>query len=272
MIGRKRLTALIPAHNDDYALNLCLESIVDHFDEIFVLDDCSSDSTPDLLSDFSARYKHLSFVRVADNQLGWVDSRNRLASLTDSDWLFFIDSDDVLVEYNGHLLEKIAEGKRPHVKLQLTEMWGDFNHGTGRIRHYDPCHVFLNRSILRNFSWRGSQSAMLKTGSFRAVVGSGPLFFHIKGIKPDRRIVERTFVKKWLKDGRKSALHDFYSFSKLNKYEIHRLAVKRLLTSKIDKIRRYRGPRLPEVLRSSNRRFEMVYRDRRIVDRVDHFS
>ena len=33
-----KLTALIPVYNDDYALGFCLASIVDHFDEIIVLD------------------------------------------------------------------------------------------------------------------------------------------------------------------------------------------------------------------------------------------
>ncbi len=270
MPPRKRLTALIPSHNDDYALSLCLKSIADHFDEIVVLDDCSCDKTLDILSDYSSKYKHLSFHRNADRQLGWTKSRNVLASLTDSDWLFYIDSDDVFAEYNAHHLRTVAEGNSPRVSLYLTEMWGDFNHGTGRYRHFDPCHVFVNRALVPDFRWYGNQSAILKTPRFRATRSPGPLFFHIKGVKPDRRLVERTFVKKWLKAGRSSSLHLYNDYAHLNKIEIHRLAIKRLLTSKIDRIRRYRGPKLPEAILRSTKRFEMVYRNGRIVDRIDY--
>ena len=44
-----KLTALIPAHNDDYTLDLCLKAAADAFDEIFVLDDCSDDHTADVV-------------------------------------------------------------------------------------------------------------------------------------------------------------------------------------------------------------------------------
>lgn len=36
-MSANQLTALIPAHNDDYTLSFCLASIVDHFDETIVL-------------------------------------------------------------------------------------------------------------------------------------------------------------------------------------------------------------------------------------------
>ena len=93
-----KLTALIPAYNDAYTLGLCLASIVEHFDEILVLDDASTDETPDVAADFARRHAHVRYVRHEGRQLGWVEARNRLLALTDAAHLFWLDSDDVLCE------------------------------------------------------------------------------------------------------------------------------------------------------------------------------
>jgi len=208
-----KLTALIPVYNDDYALRFCLASIVGHFDEIVVLDDASTDDTPDVALEVARRHRHVRYVRHEGAQLGWVEARNRLARLTDAEHLFWLDSDDVLCEYNAHLLRDIArgslgEGGAPIVRLYLTEMWGDFFHTTQRLRHYDRCHVYMNRHALEDFVWTGGATARLSPqhsglstqhSVLRPVKGAGPLFFHIKGVKPDRRLVERQMIRGWLR-------------------------------------------------------------------------
>ena len=124
--------------------------------------------------------------------------------MTDSNWLFFIDSDDILAEYNAPYLKKIAEGPSPHVLLQLTELWGDFDHGTGRIRHYDPCHIFINRAGVGYCGWgaKGFGDAPVVEDHY-PTKSEGPLFFHIKGVKPDRRLVERKYLRKWIDNKKK---------------------------------------------------------------------
>ena len=42
------IAALIPAHNDDYSLSMSVPLIAPFVDEVCILDDCSSDSTPDV--------------------------------------------------------------------------------------------------------------------------------------------------------------------------------------------------------------------------------
>ena len=271
----RRLTALIPAHNEDYLLELCLRSIVDHFDEIIVFDDSSTDHTADVIFDAGLHHPHVRMVKHFVSSIGWIEARNRLLQATDSDWLFWLDADDVLCEYNAHLLREIAEGKQPVVRLQLAELWGDFHHTTGRRRHYDRCHVFVNRRLAGGLAWGGGTTARVHgngRGGWRTRNGPGPLLFHCKGIKPDRRLVERQCVRGWMRAGRPGRLEDWAGLDEMAPEEVHRRALKMLFRSKQDKIKRCdeRMPRLPRVLREAPDRFEIVYQGDTPVDRLDH--
>jgi len=287
----KRLTALIPAHNDDYILSFCLAAAAPHFDEVLVLDDASTDHTPEVIADACRRWPHVrvlprSVLGPAGWQLGWIEARNRLMAATDSDWLFFLDSDDVLAEYSAHLLHAIAEAsdRAPVVRLQLTELWGDFAHTTGRLRHYDRCHLFVNRSKVGDLRWTGGTAAKLPClptdGSrLTAQRSAGPLFFHCKGVKPDRRLVERQFVRRWMRqrgDGWAASSEDLAGLAEMPDEEVHRLAMRMLFCSKGDPCRPYPadGPRLPAVIRQAPRRFQVVYGKvgdvPLVADRLDH--
>ena len=195
--------------------------------------------------------------------------------MTDSDWLFFLDADDVLCEYNAHLLRQIAEGPEPVVRLQLTELWGDFHHTTGRLRHYDRCHTFVNRGVIGDLAWKGGSAATPYGnghGGWRAKAGPGPLLFHCKGCKPDKRLVERSMTRKWMRAGHPGTLEQYAGLDQMPPAEIHRRAMRMLLHSKTDKIRSYPadGPALPAILREAPNRFEITYQAGRPTDRIDH--
>jgi len=290
-----KLTALIPAHNDDYALSFCLASIVDHFDRILVLSDASTDMTLNVAGHYASRHPDFHIIGYDGPQLGWIEARNRLLEYLDAlcgggELLFWLDADDVLCEYNAHVLREIAEGELPIVRLQLCEMWGDFNHTTQRTRHYDRCHVFVNRRLERDILWRGGSMAKLKVDTARSITAArspGPLFFHIKGVRSDRRLVERRFTRRWLKrrrnadppGGTEDLMH-----STFGKEDIHRSALKMLLHSKQDHLKptylpgaewppNGPAPKRPAVIEEEIRRgqrFEIVYRDGHPVDRIDH--
>jgi glycosyltransferase involved in cell wall biosynthesis len=274
-VTRQRLTALIPAHNDDYILAVCLDSIAPHFDEILVLDDCSTDHTPDVALDAARRHPHVRYLRHDGHQLGWIEARNRLLRHTDSEWLFWLDADDVLCGYQAGTLREIAEAPHPLVRLQLAEMWGDFLHTTQRLRHYDKCHVFVDRRAMRDFAWRGGSAAHPAT-SVRPRTGPGPLLWHCKGVKPDRRLVERQFIRKWFRAGRPTAtVEEFARLDRMDPDEIHRRAVHMLLGSRQDKIRRWgieTGPAIPRAIARrvrARQRFRITYQDGEPADRED---
>lgn len=290
-VANMKLTALIPVYNDDYALSLCLASIVDHFDEIIIFDDASDDLTSNVCDEFTDRYDHVRCETNLGRQLGWVEARNRLAAMTDLEHLFWLDSDDVLCEYNAHLLREIAEGATPIVRLCLTEMWGDFYHTTGRLTHHDRCHVYQNRRLAPCI-WTGAAAARLAPQCNAATKnGPGPLFFHLKGVKPDRRLVERGMMRGYLRaQTRPERLSAHQAIAGLTETQIHHRAVQHLLTSRIDhlvptwvgggipplppgegglRVGNSIYPRRPEVIERAPDRFLMVYKDGIAVDRED---
>jgi glycosyltransferase involved in cell wall biosynthesis len=270
------LTALIPSFNDAYTLHFCLESIAPYFHEVIVLDDASVDETPYILDRACSKWPHVQVERHAGIPLGPIRARNRLLELARGDHLFFLDADDVLIEESVPLLHEIV-GMAPVVGVQLAEMWGDFNHTTQRLEHYDPCHIYMNRTVLRDILWGGHGNLLQRptytvvderTGTEK-VRGPGPLFWHLKGTKPDWRVAGRPRVRRWLAKGRQDYYFDaiLAQDPELN----HRLAVDRLLNNSVDRIRPFEGtPRRPAVLEAAEPRFEMVYRDGKLVDRIDH--
>jgi len=269
------LTALIPAHNDAYTLRFCLESIAAHFDHILVLDDASTDETPDVALDMALRHKNIHWWRNPGPLMGWVQARNQLLTLAcDSPLLFWLDADDVLCEYNAHLLRRIAEGDALVVRLQLCEMWGDFNHTTQRLCHYDRCHVFVNRRAMRDFCWRGGSAARPET-VVKAECSPGPLFFHLKGVKPDERIVERSLMRQWLRG--KLTRPPAEIVAEMPPDDIHQRAIKTLLTSQQDRLKptylsaiAQGAPRRPEVIENAlPGRFQMVYKNGQPFDRAE---
>ena len=268
-----KLTAMVPAYNDDYALNFCLASLVDHFDEIIVFDDASTDHTPDVALSFG---KAVRYFRHEGRQLGWIDARNEMMRFTDSSHLFWLDSDDVLCEYEARHLVKIATGPHPLVRLGLVEMWGDLNHTTQRLKHHDKCHLFVNRNLLRDVRWSGGTAANYKPLKNIQTRGSRVMFFHLKGVKSDRRLALRRVVRKWMRmDPRPECLEDLLLDK--DEQQIHALAMKSVLHSRMDKLRPSyltpggKAPRRPAVIRAAlPGRFRITYTDGEPTDRVDN--
>lgn len=269
-----KLTAMVPVYNDDYTLSFCLASLIDHFDEIVVFDDASTDHTPDVALSFG---KAVRYFRHEGRQLGWIDARNEMMKLTDSKHLFWLDSDDVLCEYEAARLAKIATGRNALVRLGLAELWGDLNHTTQRLRHHDRCHTFMNRKILKDLKWSGGTVAKCKP-TRNIAVGSAPvMFFHIKGVKPDRRIAARHLIRGWMRmedrpDNLDAMLAD------MDEEKIHQIAMNTILRSKQDKLRPTylallgpkEKPRRPAVIRAAlPGRFMITYTDGQPTDRVD---
>lgn len=265
-----RLTALIPAHNDDYALSLCLASVGAYFHEVVVLDDGSIDDTEEVVRRARLSHPHIRYERHHGQPLGWAEVRRRLIALAEGDHVFFMDADDVLCEDRADLLfetPRIA----PIVYTQLAEMWGDFDHTTQRLFHYDPCHLYVNRAVVRDLDWviDGNTDYPRFDSPFGRAAGPGPLFWHLKGVKPDWRLVEREMFNPWHADGKRGNPYD--DVLALPTDEVHTRAVARLLHNPVDRIQKYGGEvRRPAVVESSRPRFEMVYADGRCIDRRDH--
>ncbi|MFW6189028.1 MAG: glycosyltransferase family 2 protein [Planctomycetota bacterium] len=277
--GPLPVAALIPAHNDAYTLRFCLASVAPHVREVVVLDDCSTDETPDVALAAAGEHRHVRLIRHEGRQLGWIEARNRLMAATQARRLLFLDADDVLVERNLDCLREIAAGDRPLVRLRLCELWGDLRHTTQRWSHTDRCHCYADRGRMKRLIWGHAGSFSRPEVGVRAAASEALLAFHAKGVKPDRRLVERCYVRPWLRAGRPTAtVAEFADLGAMSDEAIHRRAVEFLTTSRQDRPRLAYlcgvpvdgAPELPRVLWDAlPGRFRFTYSGGQITDRID---
>ncbi len=105
------ISTIIPVYNGEKYICQCLDSALAQQDvdqEIIVVDDGSTDSTAEILSQYASR------VRVIhQSNSGHIAARNRAAELASGEWLAFLDADDIweprkLLEQSKYLSDTIG--------------------------------------------------------------------------------------------------------------------------------------------------------------------
>jgi len=93
------ISYIIPAYNCESTIEESLHSIVNGNyrtgDEIIIVDDASTDTTPALLEKFAARYANVRVMRHASNK-GGAAARNTAVENAGNPLVFCLDSDNVL--------------------------------------------------------------------------------------------------------------------------------------------------------------------------------
>lgn len=279
----EKKTVLIPAANDGYTLDLCLASVLPHFETVLVFDDCSLDGTYTVLKHWQGLYpQKLFWCRNSGPQAGWGHARQQLLDMLGPDdrHIFFIDADDVFCEGEIDTICDLVSGKLPGLYLGLAELWGDFNHTTQRLHHHDRCHFYIDRAACPDLSWTmlGSQ-AKARLPGVRMKATRTPLFFHIKGVKPDWRLSIRAHIRSFWR-GEKSRPPTVAEFLNIapgkDGVRMHEIAMQFLLTSRQDRItptylgddyphprKNLNPPKRPEVILMAPETFRMVYAEGR---------
>jgi len=188
--------------------------------------------------------------------------------MTDARHLLWLDADDVLADDAD--MRALAEGPRAAALLGLCELWGDLSHTTQRLSHVDCCHVYIDRRGAPGLHWGGGGGTAARpvdgphAGRLR-----GAQAFHLKGVKPDKRIAARGIYRAWLSGNKGKGLPA----------DVHRAALRTLLHSRQDRIQgtylgdAHAGPKRPAVIRNAlPGRFQMVYQGAKLVDRVDLYN
>jgi GNAT superfamily N-acetyltransferase len=91
-----RVSVVIAARNEAENLAKLLPSIAGVFDEVIVVDDASTDTTPSVLARLAEEVKELRYIRVEEVPRGWAPKSYALytgAGLATGDILFFLDAD-----------------------------------------------------------------------------------------------------------------------------------------------------------------------------------
>lgn len=90
----KLLTIIIPAYNTEKYILRCLNSVIHPLVHVIIIDDGSSDSTPQIVDDFCS--KNDSFEVIHTQNSGAVSARITGLKSVKTEYFSFVDSDDIV--------------------------------------------------------------------------------------------------------------------------------------------------------------------------------
>ena len=113
-----KVSIIVPVYNVEEYLNKCLDSLFSQkFDsfEIICVNDCSTDSSLDILHSYSQKYTNCHVLNNETNR-GLSYSRNRGIKEAKGEYLLFVDSDDWLIN-NSVLYDLFSKASELEVDL-----------------------------------------------------------------------------------------------------------------------------------------------------------
>ena len=102
---RPRVSVIVAARNEEANIAACLDSlVVQSYDdyEIIVVDDRSTDKTPELIKSQSTKFPHLKLVTIQETPAGWSPKKyalDRAIRASEGELLLFTDADCVVGRY-----------------------------------------------------------------------------------------------------------------------------------------------------------------------------
>ena len=114
------LSILIPVYNVQAYLEACMHSVLSQVDagvEVIVLDDVSTDNSLALLKQIQAQSPHpIRIIQHANNQ-GLSAARNSMLTEACGDYIWFLDSDDIICPGSLAELKNIIHSHKPDLVL-----------------------------------------------------------------------------------------------------------------------------------------------------------
>ena len=140
------VSVIIPVYNVDIYLSACLDSVLSQTRtdiELICVNDCSPDASRAILADYAARDTRITILDHAQNR-GLSAARNTGLDYASGEYVFFLDSDDVLTssECLFHLYE-IAGRDRADEVIGATLRWDE---QTGE-KHYGHHEEYLKENL-----------------------------------------------------------------------------------------------------------------------------
>ena len=135
---------IVPAFNAEEYIEACLDSIYRnaHRDmqfEVLVIDDCSTDSTFELLTNFQKSNGNLIVLRTQENS-GPGGARNVGVQSASGDWILFLDSDD---HYDGNALVNLKRFIDANAETELDAIGYNWTYNRNSI--HKPKTHFIGR-------------------------------------------------------------------------------------------------------------------------------
>ena len=130
-----KISIIIPVYNVENYLDDCLQSVLaqDFEDmEILCVEDGSTDSSPKILERYAAREKRLKIISYGKN-MGLGYARNRAMEQAHGEYLYFLDSDDMIPPGKLACIYKIASVE--HLDVLHYDMQVCYEEGTDSNSH-----------------------------------------------------------------------------------------------------------------------------------------
>lgn len=125
----KKISIIIPNHNGAKYLIDCLESVLaqkhSNF-EVIIIDDGSSDGSRQIIEDYCT--KDHRFKAIFQSQMNASIARNRGIEEAESDYLYFLDSDDLLLPNGLTILLNRAEASQADLVIGYLEIFTSKDH------------------------------------------------------------------------------------------------------------------------------------------------
>lgn len=114
-----KVSIIIPMYNTEKYVGECLESILNQtFQdyEVIVVDDCSTDDSIKVVESFKDKFNgRLQVIKLKKNYNSPAYPRNKGLKLAKGDYIFFVDSDDLILDTALEDLIKIADSTQADV-------------------------------------------------------------------------------------------------------------------------------------------------------------
>ena len=138
------VSIIIPIYNADRYLQDCLESVLSQtyqFWELILVNDCATDNSHLIATTYANKYPNKIKYLVNSKNIGQGECRNIGVNHASGNWLFFLDSDDVI---ENNALEVLLES--------LNENYYDIILGNNYIIRNEE-KLSTNNDIVKNFSF-----------------------------------------------------------------------------------------------------------------------
>ena len=216
------LSIIIPVFNTQDYISDCLKSIMDaslENVEIIIIDDGSTDNSREIINEFSKNEKNISYFYQENKGQG--AARNKALELAKGDYVYFMDSDDILnpsrfneiytiikdekldaIFFDGESFVDSEENNFDNIKNNFDysrkQSHGYFSSGEKLFNSLSkekkvfasPCLYIINRNVLLHNGLKFPEKIKYEDEVFTM-----SLFFHIKNCRHENIIAFRRRIR-----------------------------------------------------------------------------